>query len=437
MYTERINKDQIKASFRRKFITTILGPRRVGKTAFVTHYADTHPELLWVFLNMDRMQERLRVRNEELEMMIQESARQKIGGEKKIWVVIDEAQKCPEVFEQVKILYDAYKDQDKVKFILTGSAVLSLHRLSAETLAGRIDLFHLYEFTLREAALQKEPRLPQETLFDRMDGDRHPEELKTIIDDLLPFKPLLEEQLKHHLIWGGLPEVLECTEEKEKINYLNNYIQTYLEKDIRAIEEMTNVPLYRQVMEVAAEQTGSVRDDGRILKALGCSRETLKKYRGFLGATLLYRDLFPYIGSALKRLVKSPKGYLMNNGIISILTGLIQLPLLEKSGMIGHRLENWFLNELSTWLAREPLRAEIYFWRLNTGPEVDFVVERKPKAFPFEVTYAAQPDRRKISNLRKFIEEESHTGWGYYIYRGPFQIDEENRICYVPAWAIG
>ena len=74
----------------------------------------------------------------------------RIGENKKIWILIDEAQKCPSLFDQIKMLYDQFKDKNSIKFILTGSGYLHLHQLSAETLAGRIELFYLREFGLRE-----------------------------------------------------------------------------------------------------------------------------------------------------------------------------------------------------------------------------------------------------------------------------------------------
>jgi predicted AAA+ superfamily ATPase len=437
MFTERINKESIESSFSRSFITAILGPRRVGKTLFVLHYAQKRPQCTWVFLNMDEMVQRERVKKQELEEMIAERAKQQVGSKNKIWVMIDEVQKCPEAFDQVKILYDKYKGQDKVKFILTGSAVLSLHQLSAETLAGRIELYHLQEFTLREATLCQEPLVPRSSLFDLIDGIDHPERIGDVVKELKPFKPQLQKQLEDHLLWGGFPEVLNCATDAEKIVYLNNYIQTYLEKDVRAIETIENVSLYRNMMAIIAEQTGSIRDEKKLIDALGCTRDTLKKYRGYLTQTLLYQDVYPFISSPLKRLVKSPKGYLLNNGLISCFTGITKFPLLIMSTLVGHRFENWFLNELNAWLAREPMRSQVCFWRLTTGVEVDFVVERKPKVYPFEVTYSDTIDSGKVRNLTKFLIEEPAASWAYYVYRGEFQIDRERKICFIPAWAVG
>jgi predicted AAA+ superfamily ATPase len=439
MYAKRTNQAHIEYSFGNQAVTAIIGPRRVGKTSLVDHYIEQHPHRRWALLNMDDMQQRQRIRRGELSVMIAEYAKQVIGGPDKIWVKVDEAQKSPEIFDQIKILYDEHNkklNKNKIKFILTGSGHLDLHQLSAESLAGRIEIFNLFEFSLREGAVTIEPNIPYDSILDLLEKPFSVDDLNNYITSLLPFKPELERQLDLHLIWSGLPEVLECTQDRDRISYLNNYIQTYFEKDIRSIESISYLNLYRRMMEVLAEQTGSVRDETRHIQSIGCARDTLKKYRGFLEATLYYEEIYPYIKNTMQRIVKSPKGYLTNNGLISILTGLHDLNALEKSSLIGHRLENWFLTELHVWLARSVYRSNIYYWRLPTGVEIDFIVEKKPIIYPFEVTYATRVRANKVNNLIKFMKQEAKAPWGFYIYRGDFQIDEKSRIIYIPAWAI-
>lgn len=436
MYWFRMNHKTIENSIKRPFITAVLGPRRVGKTYFMEHYAETHADRTWVFLNMDQMDQRIRIQNQQLKELISEFAKQRIGFENKIWVVIDEAQKCPELFDQIKLLYDEYKDKDKIKFILTGSAVLSLHQLSSESLAGRIELNYLNEFTLRESSLLHEPMMPIHSLFDILSADPDIAQISELIANIKPFKPVLNQHLLLHLVWGGFPELLAITSDDEKIIYLKNYLQTYLEKDVRAIESITDLNLYRNMMDVLATQTGSVRDDQRIVQALGCSRDTLKKYRGYMEATLLYQNIYPHIDSSLSRLVKSPKGYLIDNGLISILTGIAELSILQKTGLVGHRLENWFLNELNTWIARIALPCSIEYWRTSSGTEVDFIVNKKSIVFPFEITISSQIEKKKIRSLTRFLGEEPKATWGYYIYSGDFLVDEQNKIIFIPAWAI-
>src|SRR3990167_10577434 len=167
MYIQRVNQESIIYSFERSFISTLLGPRRVGKSTLVGEYVKKYPERKWVLFNMDSQAERLRIEEGYLKRMIEEQALMRIG-EIKLWVVIDEAQKCPALFDQIKALYDKHKDQNILKFILTGSAHLNLHHLAAESLAGRVQLLQLREFTLREMAQYVHPGIviPRETAFN-------------------------------------------------------------------------------------------------------------------------------------------------------------------------------------------------------------------------------------------------------------------------------
>ncbi len=343
MYILRENEKDFFESFEEKFISAVLGPRRVGKTTLVEHYIDLHPERKWVQFNMDKRIEQQRIANGELLVMIEESALQKVGQQEKLWVVIDEAQKCPELFDQVKLLYDEFKGKKKIKFILTGSAHLNLHQLAAETLAGRVDLLRLREFNLREMAqlFNKEITLERETAFHLIFNSKNIESILELYSTLRPFHKVLSMALDQQLVWGGLPEVLEIESEKGRLKYLSNYLQTYLEKDIREISTVSDLALYENLMKVMAEQSGSIRDDQKVINALRCSRNTMIKYQGFLMATWQYVEIEPYIGNTLKRLVKSSKGYLRNNGLISYFTGIKDLSILNQTGLIGHRFENW------------------------------------------------------------------------------------------------
>ena len=385
MYINRVNQELIEQAFANPFVTAVLGPRRVGKSSLVKRFIEKNRNQIWVELNLDIREQRQRIEKGELRFLIEEKAAKKLGSEK-VMVAIDEAQKCPEVFDQIKVIYDDFKDKNSVKFILTGSGFLYLHRLSAESLAGRVYLYYLREFGLREQTAIFQANITSHISLLQTICDDGIEQATASIDELRPLRPLLEDNLQVQLLWGGLPEVLLLSQEHERIEYLRNYLQTYLEKDVRAIATIADLDLYQHLLEISARQTGSLRDDQKILQGLGCARDTLKKYRGFLEATLVYHELHPFISSPLRRLVKSPKGYLLNNGLISYLTGIYDHAVLVKSGLIGYRFENWFLKELQIWLDREVQKNNIYFWRTSGNVEVDFVVERGDGIFPFEVT---------------------------------------------------
>ncbi len=440
MYVTRCNEKEIYKSFFSPYVTALLGSRRVGKSTFVQHFASLHPQKKWVFLNMDVRAERLRVEKDQLETLIEEKGGQKIS-QNPLWVVIDEAQKCPSLFEQIKVLYDRLKGTPDVKFILTGSGFLTLHQMAAESLAGRIEIHYLREFGLMEAASLQENSFPRGSSLFEVIYQQPFSEIGRLLQDhlsnLSPHRPSLERALREQLIWGGLPEVLTIKDQEEKIVYLGNYLQTYLEKDIRDIGTLTDLSLYQKMMETIAQQTGSVREDRRLIEALGCTRDTLKKYRGYLEATLVYCELYPYIGSPLKRLVKSPKGYLLNNGLISYLTGVYDLHSLEQTGAVGHRFENWVLKEIQIGLDRDPRRSEIYFWRTSGQVEVDLVVAKGPLVVPYEVAYSSRIDSKKIKHLRQFLREEKKAPFGVYLYNGNFECDESSKILFLPAWGLG
>lgn len=436
-YTHRVQEERIFHAFTGSMITGILGPRRVGKSTLLDHYFSSHQTQHVVRFNMDKMQERDQIKAGLFEDMILRAITRHLIPNERVWVTIDEAQKCPELFEQIKLLYDKYKDQNAIKFILTGSALLELHRLSAESLAGRIQLYYLSAFTLREATTYQHPIPPINKPFDIIQSNVwNISAWQDLQQQLRPYETLIDKTLNNMLVWGGLPERLALHNETDCLDYLGNYLQTYLEKDVRAIQSITDLTLYRQLMDIAVEQTGSIRDDARILQALGCHRDTLNKYRGYLQATLIYQEIYPYINSNLKRLVKAPKGYVIDNGLLSYLSGLTDFHILLKTGQLGHRLENWFLNELKVWLNQKPGHHTIHYWRTSAGVEVDFVVHMPPHVIPFKVTMATTIERKKVKNLLQFRAYEPKAVVAYYIYRGPFHWDEDNQIVFLPAWAI-
>lgn len=435
-YSHRLLESSLFAAFEGPFITGLLGSRRVGKSTLIQHFLERFPQSSIALLNMDKMAERAEVQAGHLEDLILSSIKRPLKREQRVWVFIDEAQKCPQLFEQVKVLYDQYKDQDAIKFILTGSARLELHRLSTESLAGRIQLFHLSAFGLTETLELKWHLTIKESIFNFIESTADEPIWQEYISSLKPLRLDLISSQQQLLVWGGLPEVLSLQSSDERLSYLGSYLQTYLERDVLSSAAISDLILYRQLMDIVSEQTGSIRDDSRILQALSCHRDTLHKYRRYLEASLMYKEIYPYINSNLKRLVKSPKGYLINNGLIAYLQGTNDLELLVKSGKIGARAENWFLNELTIWLSQSPVRSEIYYWRTSSGVEVDFIVKKGTMIYPFEITYASHIEKKKIRNLLAFKEYEPLVDYCYYIYNGDFAFDSERKIVFIPMWAV-
>jgi predicted AAA+ superfamily ATPase len=217
MFVDRVNKSVIYQSLKTGFVTAILGSRRVGKSTLIKHYAEMQSDQKWLFLNVDHFDIKDQIEHGKLRALIEEAARAQIGHHK-LHVVIDEAQKCPALFDQVKALYDEFKDTDKLKFVLTGSGFLSLHELSAESLAGRIELYYLRDFSLQEVTkFLHSDFVLSPSLLDVIANKGSHADMTSIIHAIAPFRQSLEMSLSIQLIWGGLPEVVQQATEEQKI----------------------------------------------------------------------------------------------------------------------------------------------------------------------------------------------------------------------------
>ena len=109
---------------------------------------------------------------------------------------------------------------------------------------------------------------------------------------------------------------------------------------------------------------------------------------------------------------------------------------LTTTGMVGHRFENWFLNEVKTWLDAQVERHEAYFWRTAAGAEVDFVITLGRRVVPFEITYASRVEVKKFNNLKAFMRDTPQASIGVFCYMGPLSFDEKDRILFLPAWML-
>lgn len=437
MYAERLIEPSLQVALQSPFVTLLLGPRRTGKSTLIAHYLQTHPTQAYLHMTMDDWHLRKVMDDQRLTAYIEEQLGKRLAAlTDRHLIVIDEAQKCPALFEQIKILYDQCKETGRLKFVLTGSGSLSLHQRAAESLAGRVMVYALHGFALREAMHLRSAILPEGHPFLAMLQGTPAAELDATVLALQPSRVLLEAVLSEQLVWGGFPEVLQLTHPTERITYLANYRQTYLEKDIRALEQVENLKAFDQLVEVIAQQTGSLRSDQHLLEAIDLSRETLKKYRRILEATLLYTEIEPYIGSTLRRIVKAPKAYLADEGLISHCTGLYEVAQLERSGTIGTRFENWVLRSMQTLLTLQPLPCDIRYWRTSGNVEIDFILDFKRQVIPVECKYASQPDHRHTAHLRRFLTLEKKAPFGVVIYRGEFRYDVASHIYYFPAWAL-
>lgn len=437
MYVTRLNQKIIYRAFDNPFITLLIGPRRVGKTYLVQHYVGQNPARMYVSLNLDDLDTRTQIEKDQLAILIEKKLGTPLGKwEGRVFVLIDEAQKAPLLFEQIKILYDRFKNQDKIKFILTGSGALSLHHHAAETLAGRVFIYSLFPFYLEEAFHLRTNGDELIRPFTALMLEKKKEQLGDMILSLQPKREPLTALIHDQLIWGGFPEVLELTQEGDRKNYLSSYRQTYLEKDICALDQVGDLKSFNQLLELVASQVSSLRQDKRLYEILGISAVTFKKYLSILESTFIYFELPPFIYSSLRRLVKAPKAYLSDNGLLSYLRGLYDLEVLIKTGSIGAWFENWVIGSIRAIFSQSDSEAHFFYWRTSGHVEVDLVVQHEGQIIPIEIKYGKEWNPQMIKHLKEFLRQEKQAEYGIVIYQGDYVWNEKDKILFFPVWAL-
>ncbi len=314
-------------------------------------------------------------------------------------IIIDEAQRVPKVLLAIKQIVDNEKDRH---FILSGSANFLLLKNISETLAGRATYFTLYPFTFSELKGRKVPYW----LLNIFKGE-YPEEKG--IDSNLPTTLILFR--------GFLPPVLKLRNSEEISMWWDGYTKTYLERDLRNLSNISSLGDFRNVMELLALRTGSIVDQTGISRDTGISQPTVHRYINLLEASYLFVRLRPFTKIKSKSITKTPKGYFIDAGIATYLSGFREPNAIDEK-FEGHLFESVILENLLTLTGIWGMN--IYFWRTRGGKEkeVDFILEYGRKILPIEVKFKSKVNYGDIQNLIYFLSVNPNAVAGMVIYNG-------------------
>ncbi|MDX2250323.1 MAG: ATP-binding protein [Bacteroidia bacterium] len=264
-------------------------------------------------------------------------------------VILDEIQKVPHLFPVLRGIID--RNRKPGRFILLGSASPDLIRDSSETLAGRIAFYELTPFLWKELAGYKD--------------------------------------MNRHWLRGGFPEsFLAPTEELSQV-WRRQFIQTYLERDLPQLGLSASPELSYRLWRICAHSAGSVLNMERMATSLGIHATTVKRYLDFFESAYLIRRLLPYFTNLKKRLVKAPKIYIRDTGVLHQLLGISSFFDLSGHSMIGASWESYIIEQIASIL---PDWAGMYYYRTHTGVEADLVITRgdQPEIL-IEIKYSSTP----------------------------------------------
>ncbi|MBN1663106.1 MAG: ATP-binding protein [Deltaproteobacteria bacterium] len=345
-------------------VVGILGSRQVGKTTLAKAIMDqVQPDAVYLDLELPSDWNKL----QDPELYLQQF--------EKTLVVIDEIQRMPALLPLIRALVD--KNRIAGRFLILGSASPVLIRHSSESLAGRIIYHELSPFGLFEISPDHYQKL---------------------------------------LLWGGYPGSFLANSDEESFVWLESYIKTYLETDIPQLGIHIPAIQLRRFWTMLAHSHGQLWNANKISGSLGVSAPTVRRYLDILEDTFIVRQLQPYYANIKKRLIKSPKVYLRDSGILHALLRIRTFDLLQGYPSLGSSWEGFVIEQIISLL---PENSETFFYRTNAGAEIDFLFfDKKNNPVAVEIKYSMSPTTAR--GFWNAYEDLSCTR-GFVVYPGTEQ----------------
>jgi predicted AAA+ superfamily ATPase len=323
-------------------VVCIIGPRQVGKTTLVKEIT-RHVDKKCVYLDLELPEDFSKLTDPQIYLEQHEEK----------CVILDEIQRIPDLFTTLRSLVD--RKRDPGRFVILGSASPDLLKQSSETLAGRIVYVELSPFNLTE------------------------------IDQ--------DHEITDHWFRGGFPEAFLSKKSSIYKKWMQSFVQTYLERDLRLLGLSADSVLMRRLWTMIAHYHGGIWNASTFAKSLGISVPTVNRYLNFLEAAFIIRQLEPYFYNIKKRLVKSPKIYIRDSGILHFLTGIDNLDTLHGHTLIGNSWEGYVIEQIHQLLHDD---LKLYFYRTHHGAESDLVLVKGLEPIScIEIKYTSQPNPSK------------------------------------------
>lgn len=273
-------------------------------------------------------------------------------------VILDEVQRAPELFLAMKSEVD--RDRHAGSFFLTGSGNVFLLPTLSESLAGRMEILTLWPFS------QGELEGVGEGFIDAVFSSKLPRQ-----SGRLPSRPILVRRI----LRGGYPEVVDRTDPGRRSAWFGAYLTTILQRDVRDFSQIEGLTMVPRLLALLAARAAGLLNISDISRSIGIPHTTLNRYLALLEMTFLIQYLPPWSSNLSKRLVKAPKLFLCDSGLMSHLLGLSEDRLQQTPESLGPLLENFVVMELVKQATWSEVRASLFHFRTHAGQEVDIVIE--------------------------------------------------------------
>ncbi|PIQ33379.1 MAG: hypothetical protein COW63_05730 [Bacteroidetes bacterium CG18_big_fil_WC_8_21_14_2_50_41_14] len=362
MYVQRKIETTILKALKNNPVVALIGPRQSGKSTLVKHLIDGNKNS--IYLDLERPSDLQKLEDPEWFFTTQKGK----------LICLDEIQRKPELFPVIRSLSDEWNVNGS--FLILGSASRELLQQSSESLAGRITYKKLMPF---------------------------------LWDEIKDF-----DSLEKYFAHGGFPRSALAQDSETSYEWRNNFISTFLERDLLQWRGVTPVTMQR-LWKMLAHLNGQTADYSKLAKSLGVSAVTVKNYIDLLESTFMVDVIPPYFSNLGKRLVKAPKIYITDSGITSTLLELHNFEEMAGHPSFGSIWEQIVLSNMKELFPE----ASFYFYRTSNGAEVDFVMKIKELVFTIECKASVAPKLSKghfyacqdIHPSHSFVAAPIKKGW--------------------------
>lgn len=350
MYTKRLMEAALARAQKTFPVIALCGPRQSGKSTLLANYLK---ESAGTFISFDDPDYRSILFEEPLEYL--ENLPRP--------VVIDEVQYAPEVTNYIKIIVD--QDRTPGQWFLTGSQQFHVMKDISESLAGRVAVFNLPTFSLQEHS-------PGGEVGDFLLSSTYPE---------VALNPQVDRG-----IW------------------YSSYLQTYIERDVRMLLNVADLRDFERFFRLLAARVGQELNQSRLASEVGVSVPTIKRWISVLEASFIIFLLPPYFNNFGKRIVKSPKVYFYDTAFVNYLNGIREGQTLLNGPMAGALFENAVVSEVYKNALSKGVKPELYYWRSQSGIEIDLIIGKDGGYMPCEIKLASTIKPLFYKNLTYWLK---------------------------------
>lgn len=345
-------------------VLALTGPRQSGKTTILRNIFKNY-----TYFNLENLETLNEVESDKAGFIKNKSK-----------VIIDEIQRVPELMHMIQAIVDERKI--KGDFIISGSQNLLLSEKISQTLAGRAGYLKLLPLSILELKASK----------------------------------LLKKDLDTQLLTGFYPSIYDSNIDSAK--YYDNYIQTYLERDLRNIKNIHDLGLFRKFVGLLAGRIGQLVNYESLANDTGVSKNTIENWISILESSYLIFRLQPYYENLGKRLTKTAKIYFTDTGLACFLLGIGSEEELNKHYIRGSLFENMCVIEVWKYLLNNGINASLFFYRDSNGNEVDLIIQKGLKKIPIEIKSGTSFSSEYLKGIKYWNSLKNMGDDGFVVYNG-------------------